>query len=191
MEKVAANSVRKDMILIISDALWKVAKAPEHVKPGKGPAYIQLELKNILTGTKKNERFSSSDVFDKAFIEFKVVEFLYADDEFLVVMDPDTFEQMSIEKTEMDATSLKLLEDSMKLDIQLYENKIINIKLQDQIIKEVIMADPHIKNSTVTNSLKNATLKGDVIIRVPGFVEIGDKVLIKVETLEFVKIVRE
>lgn len=190
MEKIAANSIRKDMILTINNSLWKVAKEPTHVKPGKGPAYIQLELKNILTGTKKNERFSSSDVFDKAFIEFKKVVFLYADNESITVMDEESFDQMQIDKSKLDAIELKLLEDSMKLEVQIYEDSVISIKLPDQITKEIISCDAYLKNATATNSLKNAIITGDVEIKVPGFVEIGDKVIINTENLEFIKIVR-
>ncbi len=185
-DKVNANSLKKDMVIVLNNTLFKVVKQPDHVKPGKGPAYVQLELKSLMNGIKKNERYSSSDVFDKAFIENKKVKYLYDEDDSIVVMDNE-FEQFFINKVMLDKIVLKLLEDNMDLEVQMHEGKVIDVKLPLTIEKEIESAEPNIKNSTAAGSLKKATLVGGVDIKVPTYVDMGDKIILNTEDMAFVK----
>lgn len=188
-EKINANSVKKDSILIVDNVLYKVIKQPEHVKPGKGPAYIQLELKALESGTKKNVRYNSSDVLVKAFIEDKAVKYLYDEGDAIVVMD-ENFDQFSINKKQLDKLMLKLLEDNMDFHIKMFDNRIIDAQLPLIIEKEIETAEPNIKNSTAAGSLKRASIIGGVDIKVPTYIEVGDKILLNTEDLTFVKIAK-
>jgi elongation factor P len=187
--EISANSIRAGNILLYKDELWSVAKTPVHTKPGKGPAYVQVEMKNIKTGNKLNERFSSSDHVTRVQLERKDYQFLYIEDNNLILMDMDNFEQISINSKIMDDKIL-FLEDNMMLFVEFYEDMPISIDLPQTIICTIINTDPVIKGSTVTSSYKPAILHNKVKVMVPSYLTIGEKILVKTEDVSFVERVK-
>lgn len=184
--KIIANDLRSGDIVEINNELWKVLGMPEHIKPGKGPAYIQASLKNLITSTKVHKRFKSSDYINKAYIEEKEVQYLYSDNQEIAFMDMQNFEQLSVPVTLL-GKKANLLNEGMLVDVSLFDGKIIDISLPETVEAEILYTEPHIKGSTATAQFKKATIKGDIDILVPQYLEIGEKVLIKSEDYAFVK----
>ncbi|MFY9590245.1 elongation factor P [Rickettsia endosymbiont of Halotydeus destructor] len=184
--KISANSIRTGNILVYNNDLWSVLKQPEHTKPGKGGAYVQVEMKNLKTGNKLNERFSSSDYVEKAELEYQDFQFLYFEDNKLVLMNSVTFEQINIDKQIL-GEKLPLLTDNMLVKIEFYGDTPLNIELPPTITAEIIQTDPVIKGSTVTSSYKPAILSNGVRVMVPQYLTTGEKIIIKTEDISFVE----
>jgi elongation factor P len=184
--KITANSIKVGHILVHRDDLWKVAKPPEHVKPGKGPAYIQVEMKNLKTGTKLNERFSSSDYIERAQLEQKDFQFLYFEDDNLILMDTENFEQITINKKIL-GEKLPFLTDNMIVKVEFYQEDPLDMQLPQTIIDEIVETDPVIKGSTVTSSYKAAILANGVKVMVPSYLTKGEKIVVKTEDSSFVE----
>lgn len=183
--KISANSIRTGNILVYNNDLWVVSKQPEHTQPGKGGAYVQVEMKNLKTGTKRNERFSSSDHLEKAELEQKDYQFLYFEDN-IVLMDNQTFEQISVNKEILDE-KLPFLTENMIVKVEFYNEKPLSIELPATVILEIIETDPVIKGATATASYKPATLANGVKVKVPQYLEIGEKIVVKTEDLTYVE----
>ncbi|MCC8368586.1 MAG: elongation factor P [Rickettsia endosymbiont of Oxypoda opaca] len=184
--KISANSIRTGNILVYNNDLWVVNKTPEHTKPGKGGAYVQVEMKNLKTGTKLNERFSSSDYIEKAELEHKNFQFLYFEDNNLVLMDNVTFEQITIDKQIL-GEKLPLLTDNMLVKVEFYGDNPLNIELPPTVTAEIVQTDPVIKGSTVTSSYKPAILANGIRVMVPQYLVAGEKIIIKTEDISFVE----
>lgn len=187
--KITANSIRAGHVLVYNEELWIVSKTPEHTKPGKGGAYVQVEMKNLKTGTKLNERFSSSDYVEKAQLEHRDLQFLYSEGENLVLMDHETFEQILINKKIL-AERLPLVTDNMTLKIQFYGEEALKAELPPTIIVEIMETGPVIKGATVTSSYKPAILTNGVKVMVPPYLVVGEKIVIKTEDISFVERVK-
>ena len=184
--KISANSIKAGNILVHNDELWGVSKMPEHVKPGKGPAYIQVEMKNLKTGTKLNTRFSSSDNVERAQLEQKIYQFLYVEDNNLIFMDTENFEQLSVSKNIM-GDKLPFLADNMMVKLEFYQDTALSVLLPQTIIAEVVETDPVIKGSTATSSYKPAILDNGIRVMVPSYLVIGEKIVVKTEDSSFVE----
>ena len=175
--KVSANSLRAGNVIEHQNSLWVLVKR-EHVKPGKGGAYIQAELKNITHGTKTNVRFISSQDVEKAHVEIKKFQYQYMDQDDLVVMDLETFDQINFSK-ELLGDSLPFLQDEMEISVEFCNDKPIQIYLPETVILEITSADAVVKNQTASSSYKPAILVNDVKVMVPPFIESGDKIVVK------------
>lgn len=186
MEKISANNLKPGHVLVLDSQLWVITKNPEHVKPGKGPAYVQAEMKNVKTGTKKNERFSSSDYLDKAFLEQKNMQYLYTEGDDLVLMDTENYEQINVTKNIV-GEKYVLLVDNMLLKAEFFDNQIISMSFPQNMVAEVAEADPAIKGGTVAPSYKTAILTNGLKVKVPNYVESGEKIVINTEDLSFVE----
>ncbi len=184
--KISANSIRTGNILVYKNDLWVVSKQPEHTQPGKGGAYVQVEMKNLKTDTKRNERFSASDHLEKAELEQKDYQFLYFEDTNVVLMDNQTFEQISVSKAILDE-KLPFLTENMNVKVEFYNEKPLSIELPATVILEIIETDPVIKAATATASYKPATLANGVKVKVPQYLEIGEKIVVKTEDLTYVE----
>ena len=184
--KITATAIKQGNILVHRDELWIVAKQPEHTKPGKGPAYMQVEMKSIKTGTKLNERFNSSDYIEKAQLEQKDYQYLYMEDNNLVLMDLESFEQITLPKTIL-GDKLPFIEDNMVVTIESYEDEALNIELPSTVILEIEQTDPVIKGATATSSYKPAILKNGVRVMVPPYLVTGEKIVVKTEDGSFVE----
>lgn len=183
--KTNANSLRVGNVVEYQNQLWSVVKR-EHVKPGKGGAYIQVELKNVSTGTKTNTRFSSSEDVAVAFVEQKKFQYQYMDGTELVAMDMDNFEQYNFAK-ELLGDSFPFLQDQMEIYVEFCNSKPISIRLPETAIFKVVMADAVVKGQTASASYKPATLDNGVRTLVPPFVETGDEIVVRTDNGEYVE----
>ena len=184
--KISANDIRAGNILVHNNALWVVAKQPEHTKPGKGGAYVQVEMKNLKTGTKLNERFSSSDWVERAALEQKKMQYLYQEGDNILVMDMDNFEQLEISKKIVD-DKLPLLADNMIISVEFYEDEPLSVALPQTVICEITETEPVIKGATATSSYKPAILTNGVKVMVPSYLTTGEKIVVKTEDTSFVE----
>ena len=183
--KITAVEIKPGMIIEYKNDYWNVLKA-QHVKPGKGGAFNQVELKSITKGTKLNERFRSSESVEKAEIEEKKFNFLYLDEENCHFMDNKTFEQISISKS-LTEEKHKLLKVNLEVNISFMDEKPISLDLPNNVECVVDITDAAIKGQTAASSYKPATLDNGIKINVPPFVESGDKIILDTRTLEYVK----
>ena len=183
--KISAVEVKTGMIIEHKNDYWNVLK-DQHVKPGKGGAFNQVELKSITKGTKLNERFRSSETIEKAELEEKKFNFLYLDDDNCHFMDNKTFEQISIPKSLTDE-KFKLLKENLEVTISFMDEKPISLDLPNNIECLVDITDAAIKGQTAASSYKPATLDNGIKINVPPFIESGDKIILDTRTLEYVK----
>ena len=183
--KIQGNEIKPGMIIELNNDHWTVLKA-QHVKPGKGGAFNQVELKSITKGTKLNQRFRSSENVERAQLEEKEFNFLYSDDSGCFFMDPESFEQISIKK-ELLEEKLKLLSENLKVTISFLEEKPLSVDLPTTIECEIESTEGVVKGQTAASSYKPAKLKNGLDIMVPPFVEEGSKIILDTRTLEYVK----
>jgi elongation factor P len=183
--KISAVEVKPGMIIEHKDDYWNVLKA-QHVKPGKGGAFNQVELKSITKGTKLNERFRSSETIEKAELEEKKFNFLYLDEDNCHFMDSKTFEQILIPKS-LTEEKYKLLKENLEVSIKFMDEKPLSIELPNNVECIIDITDAAIKGQTAASSYKPATLDSGLKINVPPFVESGDKIILDTRTLEYVK----
>ena len=183
--KITAIEIKPGMIIEHKNDYWNVLKT-QHVKPGKGGAFNQVELKSIMKGTKLNERFRSSETVEKAEIEEKKFNFLYIDGDNCHFMDNETFEQVEIPKS-ITSEKYKLLKENLEVTITFMDEKPISMDLPINIECVIETTDAAIKNQTASSSYKPATLDCGINITVPPFIESGEKVIIDTRTLEYVK----
>jgi elongation factor P len=183
--KISAVEVKPGMIIEHKNDYWNVLKA-QHVKPGKGGAFNQVELKSITKGTKLNERFRSSETIEKAELEERKFNFLYLDENNFHFMDNKTFEQISIPKL-LTEEKYKLLKENLEVSITFMDEKPLSVQLPNNVECIVDITDVAIKGQTAASSYKPATLDSGLKINVPPFVESGDKIILDTRTLEYVK----
>tara|TARA_B100000965_G_scaffold17955_1_gene13508 strand:- start:784 stop:1344 length:561 start_codon:yes stop_codon:yes gene_type:complete len=183
--KINATEIRVGMILEYKNDLWEVLKT-QHVKPGKGGAFAQIEMKSINKNTKLNERFRSSETIEKASLEETKFNYLYKDDADYYFMNPKTFDQINIKKDVIGEKS-KMLTENLEVNINFYNENPISVDLPNQIVSKVKSTDVALKGQTVSSSYKPATLDNGINIQVPPFIEIGDEIVIDTRTIQYVK----
>ena len=183
--KINATEIRVGMILEYKDDLWEVLKT-NHVKPGKGGAFAQVEMKSLNKNTKLNERFRSSETIEKASLDEIKFNFLYNDGESYHFMNPDSFEQIDLNKNLVGEKS-KLLSENLEVVINFYNDEAISLILPNQIECKIETTDAALKGQTVSSSYKPAILDNGLNIQVPPFIENGDKIIIDTRTMEYVK----
>jgi len=183
--KINAGEIRVGMLLEYKNDLWQVLKT-QHVKPGKGGAFAQIEMKSVGKNTKLNERFRSSESVEKASLEETNFNYLYLDEESYYFMDPKTFEQIEIKKGVIGEKG-KLLSENLEVSVSFYNNNPISIELPNQIKCKIDITDAAIKGQTVSSSYKPATLDNGIKIQVPPFVEAGDEIILDSRKFEYVK----
>ncbi len=183
--KISANEIKPGMIIEHKNDYWNVLKT-QHVKPGKGGAFNQVELKSVLKGTKLNERFRSSETIEKAEVNERKFNFLYLNDGNCHFMDNTTFEQVEISKSII-GEQHKLLKENLEVTISFMEEKPISIELPNNIECIIESTDVAIKNQTASSSYKPALLDCGIKVNVPPFIESGEKIIIDTRTLEYVK----
>ena len=186
--KILGNEIKPGMIIEHKDDLWSVLKT-QHVKPGKGGAFNQVELKGIKKGTKLNERFRSSDVVEKAILDEKKFSFLYEDENNCHFMDQTNFEQIQINKKLIGEKS-KLLKENMEVNLQFHEDEPLSVDLPSSVELKIETTDAAIKGQTASSSYKPATLENGIKIMVPPFINADDKIVLDTRTLEYVKKVK-
>ena len=183
--KINAGEIRVGMLLEFKNDLWQVLKT-QHVKPGKGGAFAQVEMKSVGKNTKLNERFRSSETVEKASLEENNFNYLFTDENNYVFMDPKTFEQTEIKK-EIIGDKGKLLSENLEVTISFYNDNPISIELPNQVKCKIQTTDVALKGQTVSSSYKPATLDNGLNIQVPPFIESGDEIIVDTRNLEYVK----
>ena len=183
--KILGNEIKPGMIIEHRNDLWSVLKA-QHVKPGKGGAFNQVELKSVKKGTKLNERFRSSDSIEKAVLDEKKFNFLYGDENNCHFMDQTNFEQIAIKKSLLGEKN-KLLKENMEVNVHFYEDQALSVDLPSSVELTITNTDATIKGQTASSSYKPATLENGISIMVPPFINSGDKIILDTSTLEYIK----
>ena len=183
--KILGNEIKPGMLIEHKDDLWEVLKT-QHVKPGKGGAFNQVEMKSINRNTKLNERFRSSDTVEKASVEELKFTYLYEDEDYYYFMDGKTFEQINIKKNIVGEKG-KMLTENLEVNISFYNEKPLTVELPNQITCKIETTDIAIKGQTVSSSYKPAVLDNGINIQVPPFIESGDEIVVDTRTFEYVK----
>ena len=183
--KINAGEIRVGMLLEYKNDLWQVLKT-QHVKPGKGGAFAQVEMKSFGKNTKLNERFRSSETVEKALIEETNFNYLYSDENNYFFMDTKTFDQIEIKK-DIIGEKGKLLTENLEVSVSFYNENPISVEMPNQINCKIASTDAALKGQTVSSSYKPAMLDSGIKIQVPPFIETGDNIILDTRTFEYVK----
>ena len=183
--KINAGEIRVGMLLEYKNDLWQVLKT-QHVKPGKGGAFAQVEMKSVGKNTKLNERFRSSETVEKASLEETDFNYLYEDENNYIFMNPKTYDQIEIKK-DIVGEKGKLMTENLEVSVSFYNDSPISIELPNQVTCKIETTDVALKGQTVSSSYKPATLDNGLNIQVPPFIDSGDKVIIDTRTFEYIK----
>ena len=183
--KILGNEIKPGMLIEHKNDLWEVLKT-QHVKPGKGGAFNQVEMKSLNKNTKLNERFRSSDSVEKAFLEEEKFNFLYEDENDYYFINQKSFEQINIKKNIVGDKG-KLLTENLEVTVKFYNEKPLSVKLPNQISCKIDSTDVSLKSQTVSSSYKPAVLKNGLKIQVPPFIENEDTIIIDSRTIEYIK----
>jgi elongation factor P len=185
MSKITGNEISPGTLINYDGGLW-IAVKTQKVKPGKGGAYNQVELKNVTSGTKLNQRFRSDEAVDEAILDKKDFQFLFASGDMLTFMDMETYDQIELAE-DFVGEQAQFLQDGMKTLVQLYEGKPIGIKLPVQVTLTVAEADPVLKGGTAAPSYKSAILENGMRIQVPPFIAAGERIIVATEDGSYVR----
>ena len=183
--KIYASEIRVGMLIEYKDDLWQVLKT-QHVKPGKGGAFAQVEMKSVNKNTKLNERFRSNESVEKASLDEIKFNYLYDDETYYYFMDPKSFEQINIKKETVGEKG-KLLTENLEVSINFYNEKPLSVELPNQVTCTIEITDVALKGQTVSSSYKPATLDNGINIQVPPFIDSGDQIIVDTRTMEYIK----
>ena len=183
--KINAGEIRVGMLLEFKNDLWQVLKT-QHVKPGKGGAFAQVEMKSMNKNTKLNERFRSSETVEKASLEETYFSFLYEDEDSYFFINPKSFEQIEIKK-DIVGEKGKLLTENLEVSVSFYNEAPISVDLPNQVTCKIESTDVALKGQTASSSYKPAVLDSGINIQVPPFIDSGDKVIVDTRTMEYIK----
>jgi elongation factor P len=183
--KLYASEIRVGMLIEYKNDLWQVLKT-QHVKPGKGGAFAQVEMKSVNKNTKLNERFRSSESVEKASLDETKFNYLYGDETDYYFMDPKSYEQINIKKETVGKKG-RMLTENLGVSISFYNEKPLTVELPNQVTCTIDTTDVALKGQTVSSSYKPATLDNGINIQVPPFIESGDKIIVDTRTIEYIK----
>lgn len=183
--KISGVEIRPGNILEYEAGIWKVAKI-QHTQPGKGGAYMQVEMKNLIDGRKTNVRFRSADTVEKVRLDTKDFQYLYAEGDELVFMDKDNYEQITIAR-DVIGDAAEFLQDGMDVVLELWEERPISVELPDTIEAEIVEADAVVKGQTASSSYKPAILSNGVRVMVPPHITAGTRIVVDVYAREYVR----
>ncbi|PTQ72720.1 elongation factor P [Celeribacter persicus] len=183
MPKINGNEIRPGNVLEHDGGLWAAVKV-DHVKPGKGGAFAQVELKNLRDGRKLNERFRSADKVERVRLEQKDMQFLYESDGLLHIMDTETYDQVTI-PADILGERRPFLQDGMTIVVEFYEAEALNATLPQKVICKIVDTEPVVKGQTAANSFKPAILDNGVRVMVPPFVGTDEDIVVNTETMEY------
>jgi len=183
--KINGNEIRPGNVIKHNDGLWMAVKL-QHVKPGKGGAFAQVELKNLVTGSKLNERFRSSETLERIRLEQRDYQFLFEADGTLTFMNTESYEQIELQ-SDFVGERAAFLQDGMMVVVEMHEDKAIGVRLPDQVTLEVAETEPVVKGQTAASSNKPAVLENGVRIMVPPFIGTGDKIVVETSEVTYLK----
>ena len=183
--KISSNEIRVGMLIEHKDDLWQVLKT-QHVKPGKGGAFAQIEMKSVSKNTKLNERFRSSDYVEKASLDEIKFNFLYEDETDYYFINQKSFEQINIKKNIVGEKG-KMLTENLQVSINFYNDRPLAVELPNQVTCKILTTDVALKGQTVSSSYKPATLANGINIQVPPFINSGDLIIVDTRNMEYIK----
>lgn len=183
--KISGNAVRVGNILEYNGKLWAVTKT-QHTQPGKGGAYMQVEMKALIEGTKLNERFRSAETVERVHLEARPYQYLYAEGDDLIFMDENTYEQITISRDFVGDAAV-FLQDNMIINVSMYEDRPVSIQLPETVVLRINEADPVVKGQTASSSYKPAVLENGLRIMVPPHIESGMRVVVNTQDNSYVE----
>ena len=183
--KLYASEIRVGMLIEYKNDLWQVLKT-QHVKPGKGGAFAQVEMKSVNKSTKLNERLRSSESVEKASLDETKFNYLYSDETDYHFINPKSYEQINIKK-EIVGDKGKMLTENLEVSISFYNEEPLIVELPNQVTCVIETTDVALKGQTVSSSYKPATLDNGINIQVPPFIDSGDKIIVDTRTMEYIK----
>ncbi|WP_439530321.1 elongation factor P [Pannonibacter sp.] len=183
--KINGNEIKPGNVLQHQETLWAVVKV-DHVKPGKGGAFAQVEMKNLIDGRKLNERFRSEDKVERVRLEQKDFQFLFVQEDALIFMDTETYEQLELQK-DFVGDRAAFLQDGMMVTVEMHEERPIGINLPQFVTLQITEADAVVKGQTQSSSYKPAILENGVRVLVPPFITAGEKIIVDTTTVEYVR----
>ncbi|MBW3560557.1 MAG: elongation factor P [Proteobacteria bacterium] len=186
MPKINGNTIKPGNVLQHEGGLWVAVKA-DHVKPGKGGAFAQVELKNLIDGRKLNTRFRSEDKVERVTLEQRDHQFLYEQGDALVFMNQEDYSQIELQKDWVGEDQVRFLQDGMVVSVEFHEDRPISISLPEQVVLEVTETEPTVKGQTASSSYKPATASNGMRIMIPPFMSAGERILVSTETGEYVR----
>ena len=181
--KISGNSIRPGMVIEHQGKLWQAVRI-QHTQPGKGGAYLQVELKNLRDGSKLNERFRSSENVERVRLEQKDMQFLYEDGGQLIFMDTETYEQVQL-PADILGERRPFLQDGMTIVVEFYDSEALNASLPQKVTCKIVETEPVVKGQTAANSFKPALLDNGVRVTVPPFVGQDEDIIVNTETMEY------
>jgi elongation factor P len=184
--KIIANAIKPGNVLQHDGGLWVVVKTA-HVKPGKGGAFAQVELKNLIDGRKLNDRFRSSDTVERVTLEQKDFQYLYEQGDALVFMDQNTYEQIELQKDFVGEDQVRFLHDGMIVTLEFHEERPIGIELPESVVLEVTETEPTVKGQTASGSYKPAKASNGMRIMIPPYMSEGERIVVSTETGEYLR----
>ena len=183
--KINGNEIRPGDVVEHAGGLWAAVRTA-HVKPGKGGAFNQVELKNLIDGTKLNERFRAAETVERIRLEMKDFTFLYAEGDSLVFMDIESYEQLELQK-DFVGDRAAFLQDGMKVTVKVHEERPIGIALPDQVTLLITEADPVVKGQTASSSYKPAIMENGIRVMVPPFIDAGERIVVDTNEITYVR----
>ncbi len=183
--KINGNEIKPGNVILHNGDLY-IAVKTDHVKPGKGGAFAQVEMKSIVGNTKLNERFRSSETVERVRLEQKDYQFLYDQDDMLVFMDTETYEQIELQR-DFVGDRAAFLQDGMMVTVESYEDKPLGVSLPTQVTLAIVEADPVVKGQTAASSYKPAMLENGVRVMVPPFITAGEKIVVDTNDVTYVR----
>ena len=184
--KINGNSIRPGMVIEHQNRLWRAAKI-QHTQPGKGGAYLQVELRDLRNGTKLNERFRSSETVERAQLEQREYQFLYSENNIFTFMNNDSFEQITLDVSVISEEQIPFIQESMIVTIESYEDDPIGVQLPDHIILEVVEADAVVKGQTASSSYKPALLENGMKTLVPPHIDSGTRIVVSTVDCSYIE----
>ncbi|MCC2111262.1 MAG: elongation factor P [Hyphomicrobiales bacterium] len=183
--KINGNEIRPGNVIQHQDTIWVAVKV-NHVKPGKGGAFAQVEMKNLIDGRKLNERFRSAETVERVRLDQKDYQYLYAEGEQLVFMDLESYEQLNI-PADFIGERAAFLQDGMTVTVESHEGRPIGVSLPDQVTLEITEADPVVKGQTAASSYKPAVLENGVRVMVPPFITAGERIIVDTNEITYIR----
>ncbi|MGR4000798.1 MAG: elongation factor P [Alphaproteobacteria bacterium] len=183
--RIQGNAIKPGNILQHDQRLWRAVRV-QHVKPGKGGAFNQVELKDVIDGTKRNERFRSDDLVERVRLDEQTYQYLYSDGDQLSLMHTENYEQITVARGLAGETA-RFLQEMMELIVESYEGKAISLTLPESVILAIRETEPVVKGQTATGSYKPARLENDVRIMVPPHIEVGQRVVVNTQSGEYIE----
>ena len=187
--KINGNAIRPGNIIEHKNRLWRAVRI-QHTQPGKGGAYLQVELRDIRDGTKLNERFRASEDVERVRLDQKDYQYLYAEGDILTFMDTETYEQITL-NADLVGEPAAFLQDGMMVTVESYEGEPISVELPETVVMEVVEADPVVKGQTAASSYKPAKLENGVRTMVPPHIETGTRVVVNTADASYVERARD